>query len=167
MRQTEHWQKKEILFIERTMQTLLKRMCRSRLLLSIPVLMYLLTRRIAENGADYFYTGKLANRTLEGLLLLLLIQGQTIDLNSAIKKRNGIMTAHDLANYSAIIRTPANITYRNTRIFSTVAPSSGIVVLSVLKIFEGYNGSYPDSDPHINVTTHRLIEADRFGYGQR
>lgn len=44
------------------------------------------------------------------------------------------MTLNDLANYTAIERDPLNITYRNTRIFSTVAPSSGSVVLSALKV---------------------------------
>lgn len=49
------------------------------------------------------------------------------------------MTTADLANYTAIVRQPRNITYRNTRIFSTVAPSSGTVVLSALKVFEGFD----------------------------
>ncbi|KAJ6552577.1 gamma-glutamyltranspeptidase [Mycena vulgaris] len=78
-----------------------------------------------------------------------------------------ICLAHDLAGYAAIVREPANITYRNSRIFSTVAPSSGAVVLSAMKIFEGYQGNYTDSDPEINVTTHRLVEAAQFAYGQR
>ncbi|KAJ7357041.1 gamma-glutamyltranspeptidase [Mycena albidolilacea] len=106
--------------------------------------------QIAEYGADTFYTGKIATNIAE-----------------AAHARGGIITTHDLANYSAIIREPVNITYRNNRIFSTVAPSSGAVVLSALKIFEGYQGNYTDSDPEINVTTHRLIEATQFAYGQR
>ncbi|KAJ7457876.1 gamma-glutamyltranspeptidase [Mycena latifolia] len=106
--------------------------------------------QIAEHGADAFYTGKIATNTAE-----------------AAFARGGILTTHDLANYSAIIREPVNITYRNSRIFSTVAPSSGAVVLSALKIFEGYRADYKDTDPEINVTTHRLIEAAQFAYGQR
>ncbi|KAF7339928.1 BZ3500-MvSof-1268-A1-R1-Chr11-3g03607 protein [Mycena venus] len=106
--------------------------------------------QIAEYGADAFYTGKIATNIVE-----------------AAFARGGIITTDDLANYSAIIREPVNITYRNSRIFSTVAPSSGAVVLSALKIFEGYQGDYNDSDPEINVTTHRLIEATQFAYGQR
>lgn len=74
------------------------------------------------------------------------------------------MTMQDLANYSAIQRDPLNITYRNSRVFSTVAPSSGVVVLSIMKIFEGYNASgVLDSDPAINETTHYLLESDHFG----
>jgi gamma-glutamyltranspeptidase/glutathione hydrolase len=73
-----------------------------------------------------------------------------------------------LEGYKALIRTPANITYRNKyRIFSTVAPSSGSAVLSALKVFEGYDGSALPNDPAINLTTHRLIQATKFAYGQR
>ncbi|KAF7970366.1 hypothetical protein HWV62_24282 [Athelia sp. TMB] len=106
--------------------------------------------QISIHGADYFYKGRIAE-----------------NIAKAAHARGGVITTHDLANYSAIVREPVNITYRNQRIFSTVAPSSGAVVLSALKIFEGYQGNYSDNDPMINVTTHRLIEATQFAYGQR
>ncbi|KAK7046979.1 gamma-glutamyltranspeptidase [Favolaschia claudopus] len=105
---------------------------------------------IAEHGADAFYNGRIAVNTAE-----------------AAYARGGILTAHDLANYTAIIREPVNITYRNNRIFSTVAPSSGAVVLSALKVFEGYPANFKQSDAEINLSTQRLIEATRFAYGQR
>ncbi|KIJ28652.1 hypothetical protein M422DRAFT_215303 [Sphaerobolus stellatus SS14] len=105
---------------------------------------------LSEQGADAFYTGEIAVNTA-----------------AAAFARGGILTTHDLANYTAIIRKPANITYRNHRLFSTVAPSSGSVVLAALKIFEGYPGSAQDTDPAINVTTHRLLQATRFGYADR
>ena len=60
-----------------------------------------------------------------------------------------------------------NIAYRGNRIFSTVAPSSGAVVLSAPKIFEGYLGSAKVDDPGYDITTHMLIQATRFGYGRR
>ncbi|KAM0745866.1 gamma-glutamyltranspeptidase [Meredithblackwellia eburnea MCA 4105] len=106
--------------------------------------------KISWYGPDFFYTNETA-----------------INTAAAAYARGGILTTKDLANYTAIVREPVNITYRNSRIFSTVAPSSGAVVLSALKIFEGYQANYTDSDPEINVTTHRLIEANKFGYGQR
>ncbi|KAJ7724372.1 gamma-glutamyltranspeptidase [Mycena metata] len=105
---------------------------------------------IANNGPNTFYKGRIATNIAE-----------------AVFAQGGVLTTRDLENYSAVIRKPVNITYRNHRIFSTVAPSSGAVVLSALKIFEGYRGNYTDSDPEINVTTHRLIEATQFAYGQR
>ena len=86
---------------------------------------------------------------------------------SAVQERGGIITLEDLKNYTAITRTPANITYRGNHIFSTVAPSSGAVVLSALKIFEGYPAAAKIGDPGYDIQTHRLIQATRFGYGQR
>jgi len=49
-----------------------------------------------------------------------------------------------------------NITYRGNRILSTVAPSSGTVVLSALKVFEGYPGNAQIEDPEYDITTHGL-----------
>ncbi|KAF9074615.1 gamma-glutamyltranspeptidase [Rhodocollybia butyracea] len=106
---------------------------------------------IAKRGVDTFYNGEIA-----------------VNIASTVYQNNGILTTADLSNYTAIIRQPRNITYRNTRIFSTVAPSSGTVVLSALKIFEGFDDfNVSDSNPAINLTTHRLVEATRFAYGQR
>ena len=106
--------------------------------------------QIAEHGADWFYTGENAVTTASALLA-----------------RGGILTLADLAGYKAVVRDTVNITYRNSRIFSTVAPSSGAVVLSALKIFENFDGSPQDGSAAINLTTHRLIEATQFAYGQR
>lgn len=86
---------------------------------------------------------------------------------SAAKARGGIITLKDLSEYKAITRAPVNITYRDNRIFSTVAPSSGAVVLSALKVFEGYPATVKVDDPEYDITAHRLIQATRFGYGQR
>ncbi|KDE07773.1 gamma-glutamyltransferase [Microbotryum lychnidis-dioicae p1A1 Lamole] len=106
--------------------------------------------QVARHGAHRFYHGKIAKRTVQ-----------------TIRDTGGIMTMHDMSKYKAIIRTPVSITYRGARIFSTVAPSSGAVVLSALKILEGYQANYNDSQSEINVTTHRLLEATQFAYGQR
>jgi gamma-glutamyltranspeptidase/glutathione hydrolase len=105
---------------------------------------------IAKKGADAFYTGRIAT-----------------NIAAATWARGGILTEKDLLEYKAIIRTPANITYRDKyRIFSTIAPSSGSVVLSALKVFEGYPGNAQQNAPGYNEQTHRLIQANRFGYGQ-
>ena len=85
----------------------------------------------------------------------------------AAKDRGGIITLDDLKNYKATTRTPVNITYRGNRIFSTVAPSSGSVVLSALKVFEGFPATARVDDPEYDIQAHRLIQATRFGYGQR
>lgn len=100
---------------------------------------------IAQEGADAFYSGAIATNTI-----------------AAIQSRGGIMTLGDLANYSAIARTPNNISWGQGgkyNVFSTVAPSSGNVVLSTLKVMDIYreNGTLED----YNLTLHRTIEATK------
>lgn len=104
--------------------------------------------QIAERGADAFYTGPIAQTTI-----------------NTIQANNGTMTLEDLKNYTVAIRAPANITYRDYRIHSCSAPSSGTVAMSVMKIIEGY----PEIGQvaALNLSTHLFDEALRFGYGQR
>lgn len=98
-------------------------------------------------GPDVFYKGALAN----AMILAMQAQG-------------GIMTLADLAKYEIVSRIPSSITYRGYKIFTGTAPSSGAVVCSALKIVEGYDMSSPSA---LNLSTHYLDEAIRFGYGQR
>jgi len=126
----------------------------------------------ARQGADAFYTGEIAENIVSGRFLSdrLFLRVHAV-LNGgyclAAKARGGIITLKDLMDYKATTRTPVNITYRDNRIFSTVAPSSGAVVLSALKVFEGYPATAKVDDPEYDITAHRLIQATRFGYGQR
>ena len=102
---------------------------------------------IAKQGADAFYTGPIANATIQ-----------------ALQAANGTMTLDDLKNYKVAIRKPAQINYRDYKLTACSAPSSGTVALSVLNTIEGY----PDiGEPSaINISTHRLDEAIRFAYGE-
>jgi gamma-glutamyltranspeptidase/glutathione hydrolase len=102
---------------------------------------------IAEHGPDAYYTGAIANATIV-----------------ALQKSNGTMTLADLANYTIELRPTSNITYRGYKLHTGSAPSSGAVVLSALKIVEGYDMSTPSA---LNLSTHYLDEAMRFAYGQR
>ena len=103
---------------------------------------------IGREGPDSFYNGALAESMIK-----------------AVQAENGTMTLDDLKNYQVRILPTAQITYRGYKVHSTSAPSSGGVVLSTLKILEGYRDMFlPES---INISTHRLTEAMRFGYGQR
>ncbi|TVY92701.1 Glutathione hydrolase proenzyme [Lachnellula willkommii] len=102
---------------------------------------------IAEHGPNAFYYGHIANATI-----------------NALQSTGGSMTLSDLANYTVKIRPASNITYRGYKITSGSAPSSGAVVLSALKIVEGYDMSTPSL---LNLSTHYLDEAMKFGYGQR
>ncbi|KAI9147539.1 Glutathione hydrolase proenzyme [Paramyrothecium foliicola] len=103
---------------------------------------------IAKEGANAFYSGPIAEATI-----------------NALRKSNGTMTLEDLKNYTIALREPVQINYRGHKLTSTNAPSGGVVALSALNIMSGYEGfGNPDT---VNLTTHRLNEAMRFAYGQR
>jgi len=102
---------------------------------------------ISIYGADAFYTGAIANATI-----------------TALRAKNGTMTLQDLKNYSIAIRKPAQITYRDFKLTACSAPSSGEVALSVMKTVEGYQGF--GEEAMLNLSTQRLDEAIRFGYGE-
>ena len=105
---------------------------------------------IAKEGADAFYTGPIAEATVEAL--------------ATANASKGIMTLEDLKNYSVALQPPLQISYRDFTITAASAPSSGEVVLSVMKAVEGYSGF--GEEALVNVSTQRLDEAIRFAYGQ-
>ena len=77
-------------------------------------------RVIAEEGADAFYRGRIAD--------LLVAQMQ---------RGNGIMTKDDLAAYQAKLRPPIRGTYRDYDLFGPPPPSSGgICVVQAMNILE-------------------------------
>ncbi|KAF8324687.1 gamma-glutamyltransferase 1 [Cantharellus anzutake] len=84
----------------------------------------------------------------------------------------GIITLEDWEGYKVEIREPASIHYKGLKLTSTVAPSSGTVVLGALNILSGYDLSYT-TDPTTglvvdsNLTAHKLVESFKFAYGQR
>lgn len=102
---------------------------------------------IADDGADAFYSGSIAEATID-----------------AVQDANGTMTLDDLEDYTVAIREPVQINYRGFKVTSTSAPSSGIVGMSVLKILDGYDDFFAPGT--VNLSTHRMDEAIRFGYGQ-
>lgn len=103
--------------------------------------------KIAQRGPGVFYNGAIARTTI-----------------AALKKSKGIMTLKDLENYQIAIRKPATINYRKYRLTACSAPSSGIVALSVMKTIEGIKDIGEAAT--LNLSTHRLDEAIRFGYGE-
>ena len=102
--------------------------------------------KIAEGGAYAFYNGPIALKII-----------------AALQSANRTMSLEDLKYYTVTVRDSAEISYRGFRIISCSAPSSGIVVLSVLKTVEGYIDFR--SEATLDLDTHRLDEAIRFGYG--
>ncbi|KAJ5577977.1 uncharacterized protein N7459_006941 [Penicillium hispanicum] len=104
---------------------------------------------IAERGPDAFYSGPIAETMI-----------------NALGRENGTMTLEDLSNYSIAIRNISQINYRGYTVTSTTAPSSGVVAMSILKILQTYNDFFT-SESTANLSTHRMDEAIRFGYGER
>lgn len=103
--------------------------------------------KIGGKGADAFYKGSIAEHTI-----------------AAINKTGGIMTLKDLEEYKVIHRTPVNVSFNGYHLFATAAPSSGPVVLSALQTLNQYDDR---KTAGYNLTTHRLIEATKFAYGER
>ena len=105
-----------------------------------------LLENIGENGADIFYTGAIANATVH-----------------ALQAENGIMTLEDLQSYKVAVRKPVQVNYRDYKLISCGAPSSGATALQVMNIIAGYQGF--GDQTMTNLSTHRFDEAIRFGYG--
>ena len=103
---------------------------------------------IAIHGADVFYEGTVAEATV-----------------AALRAAGGIMTLEDLRTYNVAIRRTLSIDHHGYKLTSTSAPSGGPVVLNVMQTA----GTYEDFGDLalVNISTHRLDEAIRFGYGAR
>lgn len=66
------------------------------------------------------------------------------------------MTLEDIAGYKPIIRRALEGTYKDKKVFTTGAPTSGPVVLQMLNVLEHYD-LVAEGRTQLNV--HRLVEA--------
>ncbi len=111
-------------------------------------------RGIAENGADAFYRGSIAD-----------------DIVNAVrnrKKNPGYMTLSDLEGYRAMERRPLCGNYRNYKICGIPPPSSGgETVLQIMGIISNFDlGEKPESAESVHIVSEaeRLAFADRDRY---
>ena len=101
--------------------------------------------KIADEGPDAFYTGSIATTMID-----------------ALRAEGGTMTLDDLQNYTVIMRQPKQIQLQDYTFTSSGAPSSGAIMLNILKTLGGYpDFEEPGTD---NLSSHRLNEAMRFAY---
>ncbi|KAJ6441766.1 gamma-glutamyltranspeptidase [Purpureocillium lavendulum] len=112
--------------------------------------------KIAEQGGDAFYTGKMAEAMVK-----------------YIQQTNGTMTLADLSSYKVLSRPVKSVRYRGVDLHTIGAPASGAVCLNILKTMEQFDVSPADVDNDAangvvgNLTAHRFAEAMRFAYGAR
>lgn len=106
-------------------------------------------KRIAEMGVKGFYEGETAR---------LIVEDQ--------KQHGGLITADDLKNYEAVIRSPVQGTYRGYDIFSMSPPSSGGThIIQILNTLEAWPlGEYGHNSA---ATIHLMAEAMKVAYADR
>jgi gamma-glutamyltranspeptidase/glutathione hydrolase len=109
-------------------------------------------RRIADDGADAFYKGPIA------------------DLIAAeMKSGGGLITKDDLAAYKANERKPIHGTYHGYDIYGPPPPSSGgTCLVEMLNILENFDlrkqGRYSPETLHLMIETMRRAYCDRARY---
>jgi gamma-glutamyltranspeptidase/glutathione hydrolase len=109
-------------------------------------------RRIAENGADAFYSGPIAQDIVAA------VRGHPVN--------PGFMTEADLAGYRVREVEPVCATYRGFRICGMPPPSSGgIAVLQVLGILSRFDMA--SVRPGSSAAVHLVSEAARLAYADR
>ncbi|KAF9112019.1 hypothetical protein BGX27_004104 [Mortierella sp. AM989] len=103
---------------------------------------------IGRDGADAFYTGKIAQMMVDH-----------------VQANGGILTMKDMKDYKPLVKQPVIGYYHGRKIYTSPAPTSGPALISMLNILERYNVGKVKADA--NVDTHRLVEAMKFGFAQR
>ena len=122
---------------------------------------------IANNGADAFYTGAIAQSIVDKTAIASAVDGSAIT--------PGKLTLADLAGYRAKKREPICTTYRAYWVCGMPPPSSGgITVASALGVLENFNlGLYKPTaldleggKPQV-MAVHLVSEAERLAYADR
>jgi len=102
---------------------------------------------IASQGSRGFYTGKTAQKLVNG-----------------VNNKAGIWTIKDLEQYAVVERNPISFTYRNLKITSASPPSSGGIALAeILGILEKFDLNNMDTAQR----KHIIIEAMKRAYADR
>jgi len=106
-------------------------------------------RRIAERGPAGFYEGETAQHIV-----------------AEMQRGGGLMTADDLRNYQAKIRTPLTGTFKGHTIHAPPPPSSGgVALLQMLNMLETFD--LQPADRWSQGTVHLMVEAMRRAFADR
>jgi len=118
-------------------------------------------RRLARDGADWFYRGSLAGSIVRT------VTSPPVRPGAARTPRPGVMTTGDLAAYKAVGRRPTSIGYRGLDVYGMGPPSSGgTTVAEALNILErlapqGLGALSREQALHLYLEATRLAYADR------
>jgi gamma-glutamyltranspeptidase/glutathione hydrolase len=109
-------------------------------------------RLIAENGADAFYKGPVADLIV-----------------AEMKSGKGLITKDDLAKYAAKERKPIHGTYHGYDVYAPPPPSSGgICLVEMLNVLENFDlkkqGRWSPETLHVLIETMRRVYCDRARY---
>src|SRR3546814_8020198 len=101
-------------------------------------------RRIAEGGADVFYTGALAH-----------------EIDADMKAHGGLLSLQDLQNYRTQHNEPLWGAYRGHRIAPNHPPGGGVMVIEMLNLLENFDlrhrsEEHPAAHPYLITTSYAL-----------
>lgn len=104
-------------------------------------------QQIAERGRDAYYKGEIAKRVLE-----------------TIKRRGGVMTWQDLAEFSAEWVEPISTTYRDWTVYEMPPNEQGLAALMMLNIMEKFPLGQKEYGFGSTKALHAEIEAKKLAY---
>lgn len=104
-------------------------------------------QQIADHGRDAFYEGDIASRILE-----------------TVKRHGGVMSAHDLSEFSAEWVEPISTTYRGWTVYEIPPNGQGIAALMMLNIMENFPLGQKNYEFDSANALHAMIEAKKLAY---
>jgi gamma-glutamyltranspeptidase/glutathione hydrolase len=104
-------------------------------------------QQVAEHGRDAYYKGEISRRILE-----------------TIKRHGGVMTAQDLAEFSAEWVEPISTTYRDWTVYEIPPNGQGLAALLMLNIMETFPFGQKEWGFGSTNALHAMIEAKKLAY---
>jgi gamma-glutamyltranspeptidase/glutathione hydrolase len=105
-------------------------------------------KRIAADGADYYYQGEIAEKIVR-----------------CSEKLGGLLTLKDFADHRSDWVEPITANYRGYDIYEMPPTTQGFVALEMLKILEGYD--LKAMGAHSADALHAMIEAKKLAFADR
>jgi gamma-glutamyltranspeptidase / glutathione hydrolase len=104
-------------------------------------------QQVAEHGRDAYYKGEISKRILD-----------------TVKRHGGVMTAQDLAEFSAEWVEPISTTYRDWTVYEIPPNGQGLSALLMLNIMETFPFGQKDWGFGSTNALHTMIEAKKLAY---